>query len=211
MTSPFHLQAVIEAPYFQDKFICHWDVPPFKPFSWIRLSGEMTYPEIGLVFAQLVQYNKVDLSGESYTVLKQILETESLVLPGGIQAVWADKVISPSCCCGLETWRDWQEFLKTGETPWLGHDPSPWLEIRGDLIRIWSDGGLGESIKNAVYIEIERSAFRAGIQSAEKDLQAFLFCIGSWALEVGFEQSDELFQKFDQCFHIGRRYTVTPA
>jgi hypothetical protein len=70
MTSPFQLQAVIEAPYFQDKFICPWDVPPFEPFSRIRLSGEMTYPEIGLVFAQLVRYNKVDLSGESQTASK---------------------------------------------------------------------------------------------------------------------------------------------
>jgi hypothetical protein len=148
MTSPFQLQAVIEAPYFQDKFICSWDV---SPFSWIRLSGEITYSEIGLVFVQLVQYNKLDLSGESQTFLKQIVEAESLVLLGGIQAVWADKVIPPSCCCGLETWRDWQEFLKTGETSWLGHDPSPWLEIRGDLIRIWSDGGLGKSVKNAFY------------------------------------------------------------
>jgi hypothetical protein len=211
MIDPFQLYAVIEAPYYQDEFIFPWDVPVFDSFSRIRLSGEMTYPEIGLVFAQLARYNQVDLSGESQTVLNQILEAESLVLPGGIQAVWADKVISPSCCCGLETWRDWQEFLKTGETPWLGHDPSPWLEIRGDLIRIWSDGGLDESIKNAFYVEIKRSAFREAIQSVERDLQGFLFCISSWAIEVGFQQSDELFQKFDRCFHIGRRYTVAPV
>jgi hypothetical protein len=207
MTSLFQLQAVIESPYLQDEFICPWDLPSFEPFSRIRLSGEMTCPEIGLVFAQLARYNQLDLSSESQTVLKQILEAERLVLPGGLQVVWADKVIPPSCCCGLETWRDWQEFLKTGETPWLGHDPSPWVEMRSDLIRIWSDGGLGESLKNTFYIDIERSAFRKGVQSAERDLQAFLFCIGSWVVEVGFEQSDELVQKFDRCFHIGRRYT----
>jgi hypothetical protein len=208
MIHPFQLHAVIEAPCSQDECIFPWDVPIFDSFSRIRLSGQMTCPEIGLVFAQLARYNQIDLSGDRQIVLKQILEAENLVLPGGIQAVWASKVIPPSCCCGLETWRDWQEFLKTGETPWLGHGPSPWLEIQGDLIRIWSDGGLGESTKNAFYIETERSIFRESLQSAERDLQAFLFCISSWAVAVGFEKSDELFQKFDHCFHIGRRYTV---
>jgi hypothetical protein len=206
MSSPFQLQAVIEAPYFQGEFLCPWDVPEFEPLSLIRLSGEMNYPEIGLVFAQLVEYNHLDLSGERQVILKQVVEAESLILPGGIQVVCGNKIISPSCCCGLETWTEWQDFLKTGESPWLGHDPSPWVERRDDIIRIWSDGGLSESVQNAFHIDIPYSAFREGLIMIEKDLQAFLFCIDSWAQEIGFEQPNSLLQKFYQCFNISRRY-----
>ena len=115
MESPFQIKAVVEAPYYQGKY--PWNTSPIKAFSWIRLSGEMTYEEIGLVFAQLAQYNGLDLSGETQSILKRLLDTESLVLPGGLQVVLGDKSISPSCCCGLETWREWQKFLKTGDSP----------------------------------------------------------------------------------------------
>jgi hypothetical protein len=202
MISLFQLQAVVEAPYYQGEFLCPWDVSQFEPCSWIRLSGEMTYQEIGLVFAQLVQYNRLDLSEARQVVLKRILEAKSLVLPGGIKVVFGDQVIPPSCCCGLETWREWQNYLKTGESPWLGHDPSPWIETQGELVCIWSDGGLGESVKNAFHIDVPRSVFQDGLRIVEQDLQGFLYCICSWAQEIGFEQSDALFQKFDQCFNI---------
>jgi len=207
MSSPLQLQAVVETPYYQGEFLCPWDVPQFEPFSWIRLSGEMTYREIGLVFAQVVQFNDLDLSGERQAVLKRVVEAESLVLPGGIQVILGDKFIPPSCCCGLETWREWQDFLKTGESPWLGHDPSPWVERRSDIVRIWSNGGMGESVENAFHIDIPYPDFREGLKTVERDLQAFLFCIDSWAREISFEQPNALVQKFDRCFNIGTRYT----
>jgi hypothetical protein len=208
MTSAFQLQAVIEAPYFGDDSICPWELPTWdNGFPPIRLSGELTHPEIGLVFAQLVQYNRLDFFTNSQATLKQIIEAEKLVLPGGIQATLGDQVIAPSCCCGLETWREWQVFLKTGRSPWLGHDPSPGLEMEDDLIRIWSDRGFGASQESAFHIETKRSTFCSSLQVAESELQAFLFCIDSWARTVGFEQAEELTQQFDQCFQIGRRLT----
>jgi hypothetical protein len=135
MSTFIQMQAVIEAPYYEGEFLCPWEVPEVRPFSLIRLWGEMTYPEIGLVFAQLAQYNQIKLSSDKQVVLKQILKAKSLVLPGGIQVVCTGQdTISPSCCCGLETWREWIDFLKTGQSPWLGHDPSPWVEGLGDII-----------------------------------------------------------------------------
>lgn len=136
MSSLIKLQAVVEAPYYEGEFSCPWEKAEFQPFSMIRLHGEMTYPEIGLALAQLAKYNQIKLAGDRLTVLKQVVEAESLVLPGGIQVIDAQKTISPSCCCGLETWREWLDFLKTGKSPWLGHDPSPFVENWGDVIRI---------------------------------------------------------------------------
>ncbi|MDJ0705407.1 MAG: hypothetical protein QNJ46_19155 [Leptolyngbyaceae cyanobacterium MO_188.B28] len=206
MKSLIQMQAVIEAPYHEGEFLCPWPVSEFEPFSMIRLCGDMTYPEIGLIFAQLAQYNQIELTNDKQAVLEQLLEAESLVLPGGIQILSEEKVIPPSCCCGLETWREWINFLKTGNSPWLGHDPSPWVESQGNVIRVWSDGGI-EPIKNAFYVDVSRPYFKRALMLVEQELQAFLFSIESWAQNVGFTGSNGLFQKFDDCFKIGRRHT----
>lgn len=207
MSTFIQMQAVIEAPYYEGEFLCPWEVPEVRPFSLIRLWGEMTYPEIGLIFAQLAQYNRIELSNDKQVVLKQILKAKSLVLPGGIQIVCTGQhTISPSCCCGLETWREWIDFLKTGQSPWLGHDPSPWVEGLGDVVRIWSNGGI-EPARNAFHIDVSRSQFEKALRVVERDLQAFLFCIDSWAQEIGFVESGKLFQKFDEYFNVRRRYT----
>lgn len=204
MSSLIQMQAVMETPYYKGEFSCPWEVSEFEPFSMLRLCGEMTYPEIGLVFAQLAAYNQVELLDNKQTVIEQILKAESLALPGGIQVICeGQSTISPSCCCGLETWREWIDFLRTGETPWLGHDPSPWVEMQDDVIHIWSDGGI-EPASKAFSISVSRSHFEKTITLVERDLQAFLFCIESWAQEVGIAESSKLFQKFDECFSIRR-------
>jgi hypothetical protein len=167
----------------------------------------MTDSEIGLVFARLLQYNRLDGAGDRHAVLTQIVEAQGFVLPGGLRAVGGDRAISPSCCCGLEGWRQWQDFLKTGETPWLGHDPSPWVERRGDVVRIWLEGGLGDSAKNAFFLEVPSPDFREALMRVERDLQGFLFCVESWGQALGFERSHCLMQKLGQCFEIGSRHT----
>jgi hypothetical protein len=206
MSSPFQLQAVVELYGLDAQSTFPWEIAEIDSFVWIRLSAEMTQPEIGLFFAQLARYQQIDLSGNREEILKEILGADGLALPGGIQAVFEEQVISPSCCCGLESWRDWQEFLRTGKTPWLGHDPSPWLEQRGGVIRIWSDGGLDESMKNAFKIEVERPAFERALQSVERDLLGFRFCIESWCESIGFDRASELAKKVEQCFQIGQRH-----
>ncbi len=203
MSSSFQLQAVVEAPNLPDEFVCPWEFQPLEPLSWIKLSGGMTDQDIGSIVAQLVQYNQLDFSGDCHSILDRILNAESLILPGGLQAVFADQVIAPSCCCGLETWREWQVFLTTGDSPWLGHDPSPWIETDNEQIRIWSDGGLGESTQNAFRIEVARSTFRQALQTVEQDLQNFLYCVDSWAQTIGFKSSKNFSQKINQCFEIG--------
>lgn len=205
MSSSFQLQAVIEFYGFEPEFACPWEITELAGFAWIRLSAEMAQLDIGLFFAQLAAYNQIDLSGNRVGILKEILEADSLALAGGIQAVFEEQVISPSCCCGLEGWREWQDFLKTGETPWLGHDPSPWLEQIDGVIRIWSEGGLGDSMKNAFKIEVERPAFERALQAVEQDLLGFRYCIESWSESIGFEQARELAEKVEQSFQIGAR------
>lgn len=205
MNSPFHLQAVVELYGLYAESVCPWEIAEIDE-SWLRLSAEMTQPEIGLFFARLASYNQIDLLESRETILKEILGADGLALAGGIQVVFEEKIISPSCCCGLEGWREWQDFLRTGETPWLGHDPSPWIEQGDGVIRVWSDGGLGDSMKNACKIEVKRPAFERAVQSVEQDLLGFRFCIESWCESIGFSQANELAEKVEQCFQIGQRH-----
>ena len=204
MNSSFQLQAVIDFYDFDAESSCPWEIAEITGSDCIRLSAEMSQPEIGLFFAQLVRYNRIDFSESQEAILKEILAADGLALAGGIQAIFEEQVISPSCCCGLEGWREWQDFLKTNKTPWLGHDPSPWIEQVDDVIRIWSDGGLGDSMKDAFKIEVNRPAFERELQAVERDLLGFRFCIERWCESVGFEQASELAEKIKRCFQIGQ-------
>jgi hypothetical protein len=206
MSSSFQLKAVIEFYSSEAEPAWSWEVSEISELSWIRLSAEMTQPEIGAFFAQLADYNQIDRSQSRDEILAAMIAADCLILAGGIQPIFEEQVISPSCCCGLESWRDWQDFLQTGETPWLGHDPSPWLEQVNDVIRIWSDGGLGNSMKPAFKIEVASSEFKRALQAVEQDLLGFRICVESWSEAIGFERSSELARKVEQCFQISPRH-----
>jgi hypothetical protein len=206
MSSSFQLQPVIEFYYVDGESPCPWEVTENSGFTWIRISAEMTQPEIGAFFSLLARYKQIERSSNRSEILQVIIAAESLALDGGIQAVFEEQVISPSCCCTLREWREWQDFLQTGQTPWLGHDPSPWLEQVDDVIRIWSDGGLGHSTENAFKIEVPRPEFERALQVVEQDLLGFLCCVESWCESLGFEQAGELVEKVEQCFNIGQRH-----
>ena len=111
-------------------------------------------------------------------------------------------IISPSCCCGLEDWREWRDFLETEDSPWLGHDPSPWIERQGKVVRVWSD----ESVSTAFNIEIPLYHFEAELIRVEQEIQAFLFRIEGWVEAISFVESSKLVHKFDEYFNIRRRY-----
>jgi hypothetical protein len=206
MSCSFELRAVIDLYGFEIEPTCPWEVADLGDLRWMRLSAKMTQPEIGAFFARLISYNHIERSGSLNAILREIVAADSLVLAGGIQAIFKEQIISPSCCCGLEGWRDWQNFLETGETPWLGHDPSPWIERVGDMIRIWSDGRLGDSIENAFKIEVAGAEFDRALNIVERDLLGFQLCIENWCEAIEFDLASDLAKKVKQCFEIDRRY-----
>ena len=71
----------------------------------------MAVGDIGLVFAQLVDYNHIE-GRDAEALQTGIIEAESLILPGGLQASFGKQETNPSCCCGLENWRDWDRYWK---------------------------------------------------------------------------------------------------
>lgn len=207
MHTSLRLQAVVELPFYTDEFLCPWPVSSFQSMSHMRVSYDITYPEIGAIVAQLARYNRIALDASKQDIIRKILHAKGLVLPGGIQVIGENgETISPSCCCGLETWREWFEFCHTGATPWLGHDPAPWLERQDDTICVWSDGGL-EPSKHAFSINVDGVRFRKALSQVERDLQGFTLCLESWAQNMEIPESRLLAEKFALCFSIGKRHT----
>ena len=152
--------------------------------------------------AQLVEYNPVAAGSDAEGTLARVTAADHLVLPGGLQAVDGDREVNPSCCCGLEDWRDWIEFVRSGQSPWLGHDPAPWLESAGGVVRAWSDGGMNGPASDAFAVEFEREQFVAAVDRVGRDLSEFLSRVGEWSRTVGVADPAALCGKLDACFNI---------
>lgn len=197
---PPELNPVVEAPSLEAQPTWPWPIADRRPLSFIRLSGEMSDSEVGLVMAQLVTYNGIKAKPTVAKLLGAVIADEGLVLPGGVQASAGEREINPGCCCGLEEWRSWLLCLATGDSPWMGHDPAPWIESAGEVVRVWSDGGLLDQAPDAFALAFERPRFVAELERVERDLQAFLARVGQWARVVGFSDPEALCRKLNGDF-----------
>jgi len=192
------LHPVVEAPWFEGVPPWPWPIADCKPFSFIRLSGDMTDLEVGSVMAQFVGCNDAESEPTVAGLLTAEIEREAVSLSSGIQVSGSGREINPSCCSGLEEWREWFECLTSGRSPWMGHDPTPWIERAGNIVRVWSDGGYNLTPKaDAFAIEFERDRFVAELKRVEQELRAFLLRVGAWAEAVGFQDGPALCRLLD--------------
>jgi hypothetical protein len=182
-----------------------WPVLGEEPPYLVRLTAEATDEEVGSLVWQLAQYNGIPVEDRMPADLIQAIATApSIVLPGGV-AVRDDtgREIVPGCCAGLEEWREWLAFELTGQTPWMGHEPDPWLEHAGDYIRVWSHGELSEGAKSSPYaVEVSLEEFRRALAGLQHDLGGFLRALRAWAERHAPEQADSLVARFDEAFEI---------
>jgi hypothetical protein len=118
------------------------------------------------------------------------------VVPGGIAACDELQEVVPSCCCGLESWRDWVQVVTGGTGPWLGHDPSPWVEVREDAVLVWPDGGLGEANEDLHPVRFSKPEFEAALVDVDDDLRGFLRRLHVWATTVSPEYAARLAERF---------------
>jgi hypothetical protein len=197
-----------ESPLFSDRPPL-WEIATdLEPFSFLRLSSANTDLEVGLIIARLIDYNGLKSLGNLDERLQEVInyrgiddeEGDCLTLPGGLELIVDNRLwISPSCCCGLADWREWVDFLSTGEPPFFGHDrDTPYLELlENTQIRVCRDDS---------YDKIDRQIFELKLTEVQQDLANFLIRIETWARDLGFAEPEKLAAKFDRCFSISRHW-----
>jgi len=146
------------------------------------------------------------LRSDARSTIAALAASASLIAPGGLQVVdhGSGAVVSPGCCCGLETWREWIDATQERRSLWLGHDPSPWIQFSFDRARIWSDGGLDEAevTSESAFIDLPLADVPTRIEQAHRDLVAFLPRLRAWAVSRAPAEADALVANFDRCFRV---------
>lgn len=181
-----------------------WPVADLPPGP-LRLSGHLAPAEVGTAMAVIATYG-LHASGSiaASDLIQRIVASECLVAPGGlrVQDSRTGVTANPGCCCGLETWRDWENVPDDCDALWLGHDPSPWVERLGDSVRVWPDGGLGEPTAGMTPVVIRLAELPALIDAAGQQLRQFLGLVGPWAQTLGLPGSRDLAAALDRHFRI---------
>jgi hypothetical protein len=186
---------VVEARWRDSPF--DW-APSDAGKDWIELGAECSDDDVALVVAILASYNQAASSGSIPEVAQALEAAQTMVLPGGLMVRSNDFEIAPSCCCGLETWREWYGVKPGGSSPWLGHGPSPWVDCKSDAAVMWADGDLGDRSPSmsVSYAEIE-----AARNAASEALKSFEARLSDW-LATHASQSQGLALRFANAFDL---------
>jgi hypothetical protein len=194
-TTP-ELHAVVEVGARPNEL---WFELPREPWPrFVRLWRSTPNEHVALFFATASTYGRS--TPEAAASIAGVLADFPRVLPGGIAVVASERTIVPSCCCGLETWREWRKVLTDGQSPWIGHDPAPLVEAHGDEIRIWSDGGMGEKPMDETAIVITRGDFTRALEAVTCDLEGFLVPLRAWLDHQAPRESAEFVSRFKDAF-----------
>lgn len=152
--------------------------------EYIKLTGECTKNQVDAVLYSAMGYVGVELSDSPKETLLRyltVLERGEAILWGGIMFSDDEKVILPSCCCGLEEWQEIMADICGRNKPWLGHDPFGTCIYDEKFITVCSDDPLmyetEEKKKNAdscIKIEFTYNEMNSLLNKAEKGVEEFI-------------------------------------
>jgi hypothetical protein len=156
-------------------------LPPGDAPLFVRLHSRVTDAEIAQVVQTRAVYGSISTGGSPLSP-QELITSSRFIMPGGLAAIDGQRRVDPSCCCGIEAWRDWEQLLASGQSPWLGHDPSPFVEAVAGGFRVWPEGGDGEAPPAPdTAIFFTREALTNALSNVEDDLQGFLRALERWA------------------------------
>jgi len=137
-------------------------------------------------------------AGEAAAFLTALPSDATRILSGGLMARKGDFLIEPSCCCGLEGWREWYSLLDGTGSPWLGHDPSPWVEAKdGKLVLHTNEDEQAETLT------VPADELAAALDQARADLEAFAAVLRAWISREGVPDGTKMCDRLELWFSIG--------
>ncbi|MGG1662385.1 hypothetical protein [Brevibacillus sp. NRS-1366] len=198
ITSPFHNQL-------------KW-LPPAEYKETVYLSKDSSEQDAILFLNLLCGYNHINVDDkEPSEIVQELLLLDEAILSGGLAFTDKDKEILPSCCCGLEGWREVYEDIVAKSNPWLGHDPSPTIEYGEEWVRVWSDDPFDTEKKDLsnqqrdklFYVEFRYNELINKVQSMELDLLDFYtHAFDKLFPMIDLETKKQLFSKYCEWFHL---------
>lgn len=196
------VQAVITNPFF-DKPL--W-LPKAESLENAYLSKNSSAEDVVIFLTVLCGMNDIDINKEPNKVVKELINTDEIVLSGGIAFESHSHVILPSCCCGLEQWKEVLDAVINKKSAWLGHDPFPSIEYLDQSVRIWSDDYYGvmnvkppteQEKQKMFFIEYNDIELIEQLESIEDDLLDFFkYALVKQLSMVNAELLDKFFLKY---------------
>lgn len=197
-TAMVSLKPVVQMPFSERDTELPWEVAKFPPGHFLPLSEKLSLPEVGAVVALLLRYNRLMESRNLDTSLHEIINAKSLVIPGGIGVYKEEKIsLFPGCCCGLESWRQWEQFLSTDDDPWCGHDPEMFFKKTESNIQI--DQTIN---KSKCTVKISITHYQKQLREVETSLSNFCYLLEAWGYDLGFNEISRVVSQFAKSFDV---------
>lgn len=98
------------------------------------------------------------------------MKEDNVAMSGGLLFQEDDKIIKPSCCCGLEQWKEIVNDIKAKQKPWLGHDPLGTCIYEEDKTIVCSDDISMLQGKNKDKIKAEKEIIKIIYTDKELDV-----------------------------------------
>lgn len=143
---------------------------------------------------------------EAASFLTALPAQASRILAGGLTARKGDFEIEPACCCGLEAWREWHDLFEHQVSPWLGHDPTAWVEPKdGQFILHTDQGEKGEALA------VSPDELAAALNQARVDLEAFFDSLRTWMIRDGVAGGIAMCERLETWFCVGEQQGTKPV
>jgi hypothetical protein len=163
-----------------------WPVAESVPYGFLPLNGGLTPAQVGAAVMRIADCNTVESAHEPEkptdplgAFLYGLLTMDELFASGGLRITdtATGATLLPGCCNGLDERRDWSEVVDGNGWASFGHDPSPFAERHGDVVRLTVDA----EHDGSPVIELPVTDLRRLLADAERDLADFLQLAAVWA------------------------------
>lgn len=156
-----------------------------RSIQLVKIKGNCTKEEVDALLYGILGYNDIDLSTnpkESLTALMENMREGEVIMSGGLLFQEDQHIIMPSCCCGLEQWKEIVSDIQAKRKPWLGHDPWGTCIYENDKTIVCSDDVNSYKTEekekiaaNLVQITFTDSELDRFFHQIELDMQEFVF------------------------------------
>jgi hypothetical protein len=159
-------------------------------FLEFRLAADPSEKAVGSFVAHLARRHGLVGGGRPSLVLEALCrpnpEARAVVdaarpyyLPGGIEVIVEGRfVVAHGCCVTLDEWVQWRELLRSGKSPWNGHDPFTHASLDGDTVTFFEEHRV-----NGEPASVSRERYAELLAALEGDLRGFLRGVEAWLTE----------------------------